>query len=164
MKSAILLCFTLLLATISQSQKRTFVRVFDENGKKAHKGFLVATSDSSISLQSGKKISEISFNQISVLKLRRSIGNTILISSLLFGTAFAIVGAATADPSAWVFAYSAGEGAAAGFLGGTAMGALAGSLFYAFKKRPVFRVNQQATEWMKVKEQLQEYLPGLESN
>lgn len=163
MKSTILLCFTLLVATISFSQKKTFVRVFDENGKKIQKGFLVATTDSSLTLQLGEKFSEIPINRVSVLKLGRSIGNTILISSLLFGTAFAIAGAVSADPSDLILTYTASEGAAAGFLGGTALGVLTGSLFYPFNKRPEFKVNQQLIEWVKIKDLLQEYLPNPES-
>lgn len=163
MKSTILLCFTLLVATIAFSQKKTFVRVFDEKGKKIQKGFLVATTDSSLTLQLGEKFSEIPINRVSVLKLTRSIGNKILLSSLILGASFAILGAATANPDAWIFAYSTGEGAASGLLLGGGLGVLTGAFLHAVQKKPVFQVNRQVEQWLKVKEQLQEYLPNPES-
>lgn len=160
MKLTFPLCFALLVAITAQSQKKTFIRVFDENGEKTNKGFLVATSDSSLTVLSGQNTFIIPINEISKIKLRRSMGHTILITTILLGTSVAVLGAATADPSAWFFGYSAGEGFAWGLLGGSVAGAWIGSIISLARNRPVFMVNNQKEKWMKVKEQLQKYLPA----
>src|SRR4030095_8332482 len=99
MKKLLTICL-LIITIAAQSQKKTFVRIFDANGEKTHTGFLTQTSDSSITLSLNKKEFEIPVNQIGVIKLKRSAGHTILIGALIAGGSLAILGAATADPDA----------------------------------------------------------------
>ncbi len=145
----------------AQSQSKTFVRIFDETGKKTHKGYLIQTSDSSLTLSTNEKAYEIPITKVATIKLRRSFGRTVLLTSLLVGGSFAILGAASADPYAYWFAYSAGEGALAGFIFGAAPGALIGSIIAGTRDRPVFKVNMKVEQWMHVNPLLKSYLPVL---
>jgi len=167
---------SLFIVTAAQSQMKTFVRIFDENGNKIHKGYLIQTLDSSLVLLKSKdypllktlgnhlalskntKTYEIPITKIATIKLRRSFGHTVLLTTLIAGGSFAIFGAATADPTAWLFAYTAGEGALAGFILGTVPGAMAGSIIAGTRSRPVFNVNMKQEQWMKVKAVLKSYL------
>lgn len=158
MKS-LFISFSLLTVMTAQSQSKTFVRIFDDAGKKTHKGFLVQTSDSSLTLSTNETTYEIPISKIATIKLRRSFGHTVLLTSLIVGGSFAILGAATADPDAWILGYTAGEGALGGFILGAASGALAGSIVAGTRNRPIFEVNRNRERWMKAKSLLNSYLP-----
>jgi hypothetical protein len=158
MKNLIIICLVL-LTTAAQSQRKTFVRIFDLNGNKTHTGFLVQTSDSSITLSSNKEALEVPVNQIGIIKLKRSFGHTILITSLIAGGAFAIFGVATADPDAWIFGYTAGEGFIAGLVGGAVTGTIVGSVIGGTTNRPVFTISGKHENWEIAKKTLQVYLP-----
>src|SRR6187402_3544014 len=141
MKYIITICAWLVLTLTANSQKTIFLRVFDETGKKIQNGFLRSVSDSSLTIQNGEKITEVLSSKISVIKVKRSFGHTVAISSGIGAGAFAIFGAATADPEAWIFGYTAAEGAAAGFITGAFTGAVVGSIIGATNKRPMLRIN-----------------------
>lgn len=141
MKQILTILFVLLITAAAQAQKKTFVRIFDQVGSKIHKGFLYSTSNSSLTILQNKKEVEIPISQIGIIKLKRSFGHTLLISSLIGGVSFALIVAATADPDSWLFAYSAGEGALAGLVGGAAIGLITGGIVGGTTNRPVFIVN-----------------------
>lgn len=150
----------LFIITAAGAQKRTFVRVYDEVGKKIYRGFLHGLSDSSLTITDASKSRvEIPVTSVTTLRLRRSFGHTVLITSLIAGGTLAIMGAASADPDAWIFAYSAGEGAMMGLLTGVAMGAAAGSIVSGTRNRPVFKIDRNEENWKKVKVVLDRYLP-----
>ena len=159
MKSLLTTCIILLLATVAQSQTKTFVRIFDEQGKKTYKGYIMNTSDSSLTVSLNKETVEIPANQIAVIKLKRSFGHTVLITSLIAGTSMAIFGVATADPDAWIFAYTAAEGAFAGLMLGAATGIATGSIIAGTQNRPVFIVDRKQEQWMKVRDLLRQHYP-----
>jgi len=148
----------LLITTTIQSQKKTFVRIFDLEGKKTHTGFLAQTSDSSIILLSNKSTIEVPIDQIGVIKLRRSIGHTILVSTLIGAGSLAILGAATADPDAWIFGYTVGEGVAAGLLVGGMAGAGIGGIIGGTLRRPIFTIAGKQINWEAAKKTLQLYV------
>ena len=158
MKNLIIICL-LVLTTAAQSQRKTFVRIFDLNGNKTHTGFLMQTSDSSIIISSNKETLEVPLNQIGIIKLKRSFGHTILITALIAGGTFAILGAATADPDAWIFGYTAGEGFLAGLLGGATTGTIVGSVIGGTTNRPVFTIAGKNENWEIAKKTLLVYLP-----
>lgn len=137
------------LIVAASSQLKIFVRIFDNNGNKTHKGFLLRTSDSSLTLSSYKNSFEIPIDKIGSIKLRRSFGHTVLITSLITAGSFAVLGAASANPNAWIFAYTAGEGARAGFLFGAGTGAFWGTIISGIRKRPVFKINGSLEQWKK---------------
>ncbi|MEO5946785.1 MAG: hypothetical protein ABIP79_08215 [Chitinophagaceae bacterium] len=158
----------LLLLTISmqlsaqkaekKTGKETFVRIFDEKGKKSYTGFLTQTTDNSIFIFQKNKSVEVPVSKITTIKLRRSFGHTVLITSLIGGAAFAIIGAATAEPDALIFGYTAGEGIAAGLLLGIPAGAAVGSIIAGTRNRPIFTINQNQEDWQKARQVLDSYL------
>lgn len=103
---------------------------------------------------------EIPVHRISTVKLRRSFGHTVIMTSLISAGSFAILGAASADPNAWLFAYTAGEGALTGFLFGAAAGVLPGSILAGARQRKQFKIYQSRENWMKAKPALLSYLTG----
>lgn len=161
MKYIITICAWLALTVAGHSQKTIFLRVFDETGKKIQKGFLRNVSDSSLTIQNGEKITEVPVSKISVIKVKRSFGHTVAVSSGIGAAGFSIFGAATADPDAWVLGYTAGEGAAAGFIFGALAGVTAGSIIAATNKKPVLKINMNQAEWMKAKSALSYYLENI---
>ena len=161
MKYIITICAWLALTLVANSQKTIFLRVYDETGKKIQKGSLRSVSDSSLTIESGGKITEVPASKISVIKVKRSFGHTVAISSGIGAAGFAIFGAATADPDAWVLGYTAGEGAAVGFIFGALAGATVGSIIGATSKKPVLRINMDHKEWMKARSALSYYLENM---
>src|SRR5688572_4398251 len=152
MKSLLTICMFLFLGIAAQSQTKTFVRIFDENGKKTHKGYIMNSSDSSLTINLNKETFEIPANQITVIKLKRSFGHTVLITTLISGTSWAIFGAA----------YALAEGALAGLIVGGAEGVATGSFIAGMRNRPVFNVNRKHEQWIKVKDLLRQHylIPG----
>ena len=161
MKYIITICAWLALTLAANSQKTIFLRVFDETGKKIESGFLRSVSDSSLTIQNGEKMTEVLASKISVIKVKRSFGHTVAISSGIGAGGFAIFGAATADPEAWIYGYTAAEGAAMGFIFGAITGAAVGSIIGAANKRPVLQITMNQEKWMKAKSALSYYLESI---
>lgn len=159
MKSLLNICIFLFLAIVAQSQTKTFVRIFDQQGKKIHKGYIENTSDTTLTISLNKEIIEIKVDQISIIKMKRSFGHTVLITSLIAGSSMAIIGAATADPDAWIFAYTAAEGAFAGLMLGAATGVATGSIIAGTRNRPVFNVDRKYEQWVKIRDLLRQHYP-----
>ena len=146
------LCFTLLLSSnlFSQESTRTkklFVRVYDLEGKKIGKGHIVSLADSILQLKRGAKSVQFNVKDIGIIKTKRSAGHNILIGTAIGATTFAILGAASADPDAWIFAYTAAEGAAAGALVGSLGGAAIGGASVAFKKSLTYPIDGNMDKW-----------------
>jgi hypothetical protein len=78
--AAILLFF--FLASVVCAQKRTFLRLYDTSGNKFSKGYLFATTDSSLTLYQGDTKLQIPAVQIGYIKTRRSMAHRVLIVSL----------------------------------------------------------------------------------
>lgn len=159
-----LLLFAVFLGSLMTSSeqnitKGTFVRIFNNRNQKINKGLLVSMSDTSVTVQRGSKTIEVPVSEIGSIKLRRSPGHTIFVTAVTVAIAFGILGAATADPDAWVLGYTAAEGAASGLLGGGLVGGALGAIIAFSRTRPIFHVNNDPAEWMKVKELLNPYLP-----
>ena len=156
MKYVITICTWLTIALGAHSQETIFIRVFDESGKKIHKGSLSSVSDSSLTIRNREKMTEVPVSKISVIKIKRSFGHTVAISSGIGAAGFSIlVGAASADPDAWL---TAGEGAAAGFVFGALAGATVGTIIALSNKKPVLDINMNQQDWMKAKSALSFYL------
>ncbi|MDP3313950.1 hypothetical protein [Lutibacter sp.] len=128
-----------------------FVRVYDLQGKKISKGKILSISDTSIQLKGKLEPKEIYFNNISFIKTKHSVGNNLLIGAVSGASFFAILGAATADPDAWIFAYSAGEGAAAGAVIGGISGSVIGGITALFKNSKTYAINGDELKWKNFK-------------
>ena len=129
------------------AQKTIFVRVYNLNGKKISKGFVLATTDTSLQLKTESRDTvNLSVNSIGTIKTKRSGGRNVLMGSLVGAGAFAIFGAATADPDVFL-GYTAGEGAVGGFILGIPFGAAIGGITVLFKKSGTFEINGDIKNW-----------------
>ena len=122
-------------------KKRTFVRIFNEEGKKINKGLAYAFSDSLIVLKRGKDVLKIPFNEIHLIKTKRSTGHDFLVPSVMLSSIFALAGVASADPDAWIFGYSKAEGAAYGVIFGTFVGSVVGGIASLVKNSKSYEIN-----------------------
>lgn len=59
----------------------------------------------------------------------------------------AILGAASADPDAWILGYTAAEGATAGALLGGTTGAAIGGITILFKNSKTFIIDGEESNW-----------------
>jgi len=131
-----------------------FVRVYDSLGKKISKGKILSISDTSLQLNRKGESLEILVSSIAAIKTKRSAGNNVLVGATIGATSMAILGAATADPDAWILGYTAGEGAGAGaLLGGTA-GAAIGGITILFKNSKSYEINGDMEKWKAFKEMI----------
>ena len=129
------------------AQKAIFVRVYDLNGKKISKGHVVATTDTSLQLEmESRDTVNLAINSIGTIKTKRSAGRNVLMGSLVGAGAFAIFGAATADPDVFL-GYTAAEGAVGGFVLGIPFGAAIGGITVLFKKSGTFVRNGDIKMW-----------------
>ena len=128
--------------------------------KKTFRGHLQDVTESSVFVMvAGKEMMEVPVSKISMIKLRRSFGHTVLITSLITGATLAIAGAASADPDAWIFGYTVAEGLVAGFVTGAATGVVVGGIISGTRNRPVFKIYRSQENWQRVKNVLQHYVP-----
>jgi hypothetical protein len=137
------------------AQKAKFVRVYDLNGKKIAAGRILTTTDTSVRfrLMTGDTI-DLPIPGVGKLKTRRSAGHNLLAASLAGAGALAIFGAATAEPEAMLFGYSAGEGAALGAILGLPLGAAIGGVSVLFKKVDVYPIKGNLQYWKTVRHSL----------
>ncbi|HEX7905308.1 MAG TPA: hypothetical protein VF487_15655 [Chitinophagaceae bacterium] len=159
MRHCFITAVLLLLAAYAIAQQGTFVRVYNEAGQKTHKGYLLQITDTSLTISLNEENIEVPVSQITTIKLRRSFGHTLGITMLIGAGSMAILGAATADPDAWIFGYTVAEGVAAGLIFGSATGAAAGAVIAGSKHRPVFKINRNPENWNTVRKTLRVYLP-----
>lgn len=154
---------TLLLCTVVlsfagpmelQSQNTTkdlFIRVYDMQGKKIAKGYVLSMAEDFLVLKS-RKSPKIMLNDIGYIKTKRSAGHNVLVGATTAGVLMAGLGAATADPSDWIFGYTAAEGAAIGLAGGALIGSAIGGLTSFAKNSRTFVINGDSTNWKSFKE------------
>lgn len=138
--------FAFLFSCSAYAQPSIFVRVYDLNGKKIHAGHVLAVTDSSIQLKANE-IRTIDVREIGYIKTKRSAANNLVIGSLIGATAFAIAGAASAEPDAILLPYSAGEGAILGTFLGLPFGAAVGGLTIPFKKSKTYLISGDLIKW-----------------
>lgn len=150
----------MILVTATHGQKRTFLRIFDGENHKTHKGHLWMTTENSIRIiTEAKDTVEVPLSLIGTIKLRRSLGHTVLISALVAGGSLAAMGVATADPDAWIFGYTAGEGFMLGLTSGAILGSGVGAIVGGTRNRPVLQIQSDPEKWRKAREILASYLP-----
>lgn len=143
---SIILLMVLVVSTNTFAQNEIkksglFVRVFNLDGKKIHKGHVTFASDTLLGLKKNGNYIEINVKEIGTIKTKRSAGHNILMGSIIGGASMAILGAASADPNDWILGYTAAEGATAGALLGGTTGAAIGGITIAFKNTTTFVIN-----------------------
>lgn len=124
-----------------------FVRVFDLQGKKIGKGKILKVTETSLQLIRQGNTKEFMFADIGKIKTKRSGGNNVLVGAATGATAFAIVGIATADPDAWIFAYNRGQGALSGAIFGGMAGSALGGISILFKNSKSYAINGDQEKW-----------------
>lgn len=145
---AIVLIFSISVYAQKEAKTHnTFVRVYNLQGKKISNGRIVFINDSVIGLKNNSTRPNINMKDVGFIKTKRSAGNNVLIGATS-GAAFGIVtGVSSADPDAWIFGYTAGEGAALfgsiGALGGGAIGGLTS----LFKESETYIINGSEENW-----------------
>lgn len=142
----VMLLLVLVLSTNIYAQKETvekgmFVRVFNLDGKKINKGHVAFVVDTLLGLKKNGNDVEINVKEIGIIKTRRSAGHNILVGSAIGTTTGAILGVASADPDAWIFGYTAAEGATGFGLAGALGGAAIGGISIAFKNSKTIIIN-----------------------
>lgn len=131
-----------------------FVRVYDLQGKKIGKGKILSISETSLQLNKKGNSLTVPLANIGSIKTKHSGGNNVLIGAATGAAVMAVLGAATADPDAWILGYTAGEGAAAGaILGGTA-GVAIGGITILFKNSKSFEINGELEKLLAFKEMI----------
>ena len=158
MKHLIFAMILILSSTIyAQNQienTNIFVRVYDFQGKKIGKGKILSISETSLQLYSKGESVNVMADGIGSIKTKHSAGNNVLMGTAVGATSMALLGAVTADPDAWLFGYTAGEGAAVGaLLGGTA-GAAIGGITILFKNSKSYEINGEIEKWKAFKEMI----------
>ena len=148
----IVLLFVLMFGTNIYAQKETintgaFVRVYNLESKKINKGKLISASDTLLTLKRNSKFIYIASKDIGYIKTKHSAGNNILMGSIIGGVSMAILGAASADPDAWILGYTATEGAIAGALFGGTTGAAIGGITILFKNSKTYMINGEESSW-----------------
>lgn len=138
-----------------KSNKKTFVRVYNLEGKKINKGYIHSVNNEILVLRRGNNLKiETEVKSIGKIKTKRSGGHNVLMGSAVGASLGAVLGVSTADPDAWIFGYSKGEGAIGfgtlGALGGAAVGGVAAGV----KNTETFVINGQKENWKLFKERL----------
>ena len=146
------LCLALLLSSNVFSQERNnakklFVRVYDTQGKKIGKGYIVSLSDSLMELRGNGKRTQFKVRDIGTIKTKHSAGNNILIGTAVGATTGAIIGAASGESDPGWFGYTKGEGAAGFGLIGALGGAALGGISIAFKNSLSYPINGSTAKW-----------------
>lgn len=161
----IILLFVLTLFANVYSQNNTishgmYVRVYNLESKKISKGKLFAVSDTILILKRNSKLINLEPMKIGYIKTKRSIGNNILVGSLLGGVSGAIIGAASSNQETktgdggWLFGkyeYTTGVSSGTGTVIGGSIGILGGAItglgISAFKNSNTFLINGDEAKW-----------------
>ena len=152
-KLGIIILLFMILGSIQLSsqneirERKIFVRVFDFEDKKIAKGYLRVVTDSTLELSRSSEYLSIPLKNINYIKTKRSTGSNALIGSITGATIIGILGIATADPDAWLFGYSAAEGALAGGLIGAIGGGVIGGITSIFKNSKTIYIEGDSMKW-----------------
>ena len=131
-----------------------FVRVYNLEGKKINKGIVFTVTDTTLQLKRNGRYENILFNSIGLIKTKHSEGHNVLMGSVIGASSMALLGAASADPDAWIFGYSAVEGAAAGGVLGGISGAVIGGITILFKNSKSYLINGDLSKWKAFQEMI----------
>jgi len=145
-----LIVFLVVFSLPAISQKSFFVRIYDSNGVKTQKGFVLSLTDTSLTLQNGSRNNTIQLKDIGLLKTKHSAGHDILVGSIVNSVFNAIIFSAFAKPQKFEN-WTVGNGILYGILTGSVSGALAGGLNALFKKSETFLIQGDLRKWQDFK-------------
>ena len=153
MKKTIVLLFAFFVTINLSAQKKTFLRIYDLQGKKINKGFFAGTTDSTLLIiNKDAVIDTITLSQIGKIKTRHSLLSPILITSLTFGLLAGAAGSgvqhALNNSNSYPVIRDIGGPVFPGlFAVGAAAGALVGALISALQHRLTFTINGDKDTW-----------------
>ncbi len=150
-----LICFGL-QAQNKSSSKEPFIRIYNLEGQKVLKGRVVNVTNSTITVIRGNEKREMNVSEVGFIRTKHSVGHNVLIGASAASAIAAVTFAAEADPDAWIFGYTAGEGILAGFILGAPVGGGIGALTALFKKSREYEINGESTKWMEIMPLFQE--------
>lgn len=158
------LILAMLTCNVILSQKNHFVRIYDNNKHKIAKGQLQSVNDSSIFIAqlSRELLTEIPFSKIGYIRLKRSAGHTIGMTTLYMASTYAILGLATGtnDPKGW-FSYTPVEGFVFFGVFGAIQGAITGTAAAGIKGiigKKIIIVKEDFNNWKSASKQLNGWL------
>ena len=128
------------ISSVSNGQNLGFIRVFDANGTKIARGKVISVTENTLQLRRNGQVIDLPVSDIFSIKTKRSAGNNIAIGAGVGAVTMAILGIASADEDAYIFAYDETEGAMSGLLLGAPMGAAVGGLTALFKVSRTFDI------------------------
>ncbi len=131
----------------TDNKKKTFLRVYNLEGKKIAKGNFTFANDSILILKKVDDSYSVRREDIGHIRTKHSAGNNVLTGAVAGSSVFAVLGAASADPDAWIFSYTKAEGAAMGGIVGGFGGAAIGGVTALFKKQKTFIINGELERW-----------------
>ena len=148
---AMILVFFMSISTHAQNNsasKKSFVRIYNFEGKKIAKGNIIAVNDSLLILKKGSINKELNYEEIWMIKTRHSGGNNVLIGAGIGATLGAIAGAASGDSNSGGFSlWSPGEGALMFGIMGAVGGAGYGGISTVFKNSVTYNIHGNKDRW-----------------
>jgi hypothetical protein len=163
MKTTLLL-LTILISNLCFSQSGHFIRIYNLQNSKIAKRYLKSISDSSITIiLSGKKdTKEIHYSKIGLIRLNRSFGHIVAITTLITTMSFGLLGAATAKSSTGLcFVCTPSDGLIVGSVVGALSGAIAGGIVSGAKTisvKKITTINGYFDNWQIARKQLYDIL------
>ncbi len=128
---------------------KTFVRVYNWQGKKINKGKVFKVTDTTLVLKRNKELVKIPVSNIGSIKTKRSAGNNILIGA----TAGAILGATSGEealeetPGFGVEPIVSGLAVIVGVISGATTGAAIGGITILFKNSKSYEISGDEVKW-----------------
>lgn len=136
---AFLLCFSI-YAQEKKLKSKTFLRIYNLNGKKITKGKILSSSSNTLTLSRNKKIINISVDSIGSIKTKKSVGNNILIGASIGATTVILLSSRTDE--------SFTEGyTGIGTLVFSGLGSGIGAITSLFKNSMTFQINGNLVQW-----------------
>ena len=153
---SIIIFFALILSVSIYAQKentinKTFVRIYNLEGKKINKGYVSFVNDTILGLKNKDKID---IRDIGYLKTKRSAGNNVLVGAILGAVTGGVIGAVSAEPESMFLSYTATEGGSGGGIIGGLGGGVIGGVTALFKKSKTYLVSVDPLLWKGIKKRL----------
>lgn len=135
----------------SAKNKKTFVRVYSDLGARIAKGNILSISDTSLQLLNLRDTFNIPFNDIGLIKTKRSVGHSIGVGAGAGAASLGFLGMASASSDSFFTSGDmAGIGAVTGLFLGTAIGAIGGLA----KNSKTYEINGDIIKWNAFKESI----------
>ncbi|WP_420400119.1 hypothetical protein [Flagellimonas sp.] len=150
MKKLIILGMLLVGTTVFTQEpldtENLFVRVFDMQGTKIAKGFVVSWSPNGLVLLKGKKTTEIPFNNIEKIKLKRAGGHNVGMGALFGAATGAVFGLALGEEEGF-FVTSTSENMVGFSIVGAFLGSVIGGVSTVAKKNRTIVIDGDIKNW-----------------